>query len=101
MDKKELKKVFNLNSYEWWRNHRRVVTFGGFLILFAWYISPVIKEAAYKNRCIEIAEARILFSLKEENRNQNLKEATGVSIAKIAEMEAYKNCNNNYEVLKQ
>ena len=101
MDKKEIKKVFNLNSYEWWRNHRRVVTFGGFLILFAWYISPVIKEAAYKNRCIEIAEERILFSLKEKNRNLNLKEATGVSIAKIAEMEAYKNCNNNYEVLKQ
>ena len=98
MDKKELKKVFNLNSYEWWRNHRRVVTFGGFLILFAWYINPVIKEAAYKNRCIEIAEERMLFSLKERKR---LKEVTGVSIAKLAEMEAYKNCNNNYEVLKQ
>ena len=101
MDKKELKKVFNLNSYEWWRNHRRVVTFGGFLILFAWYISPVIKEAVYKNRCIEIAEERILFSFKERYRNRNIKEETGVSIAKIAEMEAYKNCNNNYEVLKQ
>jgi len=100
MAKKELKKVFNLNSYEWWRNHRRVVTFGSFLGLFAWYINPVIKEAAYKNRCIEIAEARIQFSLKQ-NTNQNYKEATGVSIAKIAEMEAYKNCSNNYEVLKQ
>ena len=52
MDKKEWKKVFNLNSYEWWRNHRRVVTFGGFLILFAWYLSPVIQEAKYKNKCI-------------------------------------------------
>ena len=87
--------------YKWWKGHRRVVNFGGFFILFTWYINPVIKEAANKNRCIEIAEARILFSLKQKNSNRNLKEATGVSIAKIAEMEAYKNCNNNYEILSQ
>ena len=46
MAKKELKKVFNLNSYEWWRNHRRVVTFGLFLSIFAFYLgNPFYKEA--------------------------------------------------------
>ena len=49
MAKKELKEIFNLNSYEWWRRHRKVVTYGGFLILFSLYLSPVIKEAKYKN----------------------------------------------------
>ena len=86
--------------YKWWEGHRRVVTFGGFLILFAWYINPVIKEAANKNRCIEIAEARITFSLKQ-NTKQKFKERTGATLSEIAEMEAYKECNNNYEVLMQ
>ena len=34
----ELKKKLNLNSYEWWRNHRRFVTLGIFLALFAGYV---------------------------------------------------------------
>ena len=33
-----LKKTFNLNSYEWWRNHRRFVTLGLFLAVFAFYV---------------------------------------------------------------
>ena len=47
------KKKLNLNSYEWWRNHRRVVTFGGFLLLFAWYINPVIQVHRNKITCAE------------------------------------------------
>ena len=46
-------KALNLNSYEWWRNHRRVVTFGGFLILFSVYLSPVIDNARDKRFCAE------------------------------------------------
>ena len=34
----DLKKKLNLNSYEWWRNHRRFVTLGLFLALFAAYV---------------------------------------------------------------
>tara|TARA_B100000579_G_C22476145_1_gene685713 strand:+ start:42 stop:356 length:315 start_codon:yes stop_codon:yes gene_type:complete len=33
-----LQKILNLNSYKWWRNHRRFVTLGLFLALFASYI---------------------------------------------------------------
>ena len=39
--------------YKWWENHRRVVTFGGFLILLSLYLSPLIKEAKLKNTCIK------------------------------------------------
>ena len=46
MSKKELKKVLNLNSYKWWKNHRGVVTFGLFLSIFAFYLgNPFHKEA--------------------------------------------------------
>jgi len=49
MVKKEFKKVFNLNSYEWWRKHRRVVTFGLFLFIFTSYIkTPFDKESKEK-----------------------------------------------------
>ena len=47
------KKALNLNSYEWWRNHRRVVTFGGFLLLFGVYLSPAIDNARDKRVCAE------------------------------------------------
>ena len=32
------KKKLNLNSYEWWRNHRRFITLGIILGLFAGYV---------------------------------------------------------------
>ena len=48
----DLKKALNLNSYEWWRNHRRVVTFGGFLVLFGSWVNPVIQESRNKNSCV-------------------------------------------------
>ena len=55
MAKKELKKVFNLNSYEWWRNHRRVVSFGLFLSIFAYYLGiPFYKEAKVKDTCAKL-----------------------------------------------
>ena len=47
------KKALNLNSYEWWRNHRRVVTLGGFLILFGVYLNPVIDNASEKKICAD------------------------------------------------
>ena len=45
-----------IKLYDWWKNHRRILTFGGFLILFCLYISPVIKEAKYINTCIKLSE---------------------------------------------
>tara|TARA_Y100000589_G_C27160385_1_gene632505 strand:+ start:1228 stop:1512 length:285 start_codon:yes stop_codon:yes gene_type:complete len=47
-----LKKRLNLNSYEWWRNHRRFVTLGIFLALFAVYIrTPYSKDFKVRDTC--------------------------------------------------
>ena len=46
------KKLLNLNSYEWWRNHRRFVTLGIFLALFAAYIrSPAANDFKIRDTC--------------------------------------------------
>ena len=46
------KKKLDLNSYEWWRNHRRFVTLGIFLVLYAGYVrGPSAKDFKIKNTC--------------------------------------------------
>ena len=46
------KKLLNLNSYEWWRNHRRFVTLGIFLALFAAYVrTPSANEFKVRDIC--------------------------------------------------
>ena len=47
-----LKNIFNLNSYEWWRNHRRFVTLGIFLAIFAFYVrTPSANDFKVKDTC--------------------------------------------------
>ncbi|KGG12794.1 MULTISPECIES: hypothetical protein [Prochlorococcus] len=36
-------------AYEWWKNHRKIITFSAVLIIFGWYINPVIKQARIHN----------------------------------------------------
>ena len=78
--------------YEWWKNHRRVVTFGGFLILLSLYISPVIKESKYKNSCIRLSEKGALNKFKGDNIGETLLKETGLTITELAKIEGYKNC---------
>ena len=94
MAKKELKKFFNLNSYEWWRNHRRVVTFGGFLILFSLYLSPVIKEAKYKNDCINNSKKGLLSVWKNKEAGKDIELKSGLPVEEFVKIEAYRNCNH-------
>ena len=48
----DLKKKLNLNSYEWWRNHRRFVTLGLFLAFFAAYVrGPSAKDFKVNDIC--------------------------------------------------
>tara|TARA_Y100001968_G_C18801080_1_gene455676 strand:+ start:106 stop:426 length:321 start_codon:yes stop_codon:yes gene_type:complete len=48
----DFNKKLNLNNYEWWRNHRRVVTLGIFLALFAAYLrAPSAKDFKVKDIC--------------------------------------------------
>ncbi len=47
-----LKKLIHLNNYEWWRNHRSIVTFGIFLALFAGYIrTPYANDFQVRDTC--------------------------------------------------
>ncbi len=48
----ELKKKLNLNNYEWWRYHRRLVTLGIFLAIFASYLrDPLVKDFKVNDVC--------------------------------------------------
>ena len=78
--------------YQWWKNHRRVVTFGGFLILLGLYVSPVIKESKYKNICIRLSEKAALNKFREDKIGEMLLEETGLTITELAKIEGYKNC---------
>ena len=80
--------------YEWWKNHRRVVTFGGFLILFGLYISPLINEVKYKNACIKLSEKGAVNKFNEDNIQETLLKETGLTIKELAKIEGYKNCVN-------
>ena len=84
MAKKELKKVFNLNSYEWWRNHRRFVTFGLFLSIFAFYLgNPFYKEAKVKDTCAKL-NTSYQISGDEAMKNLNLKEIKNYNNRELA-----------------
>ncbi len=78
--------------YKWWENHRRVVTFGGFLILLSLYLSPLIKEAKLKNTCIKLSEKGALNKFSEDNIAEKLLKETGLTIKELAKIEGYKNC---------
>ena len=78
--------------YQWWKNHRRVVTFGGFLILLGLYVSPVINEAKYKNKCITLSVKGALNKFKGDKIGETLLKETGLSIEELAKIEGYKNC---------
>ena len=78
--------------YNWWKNHRRLVTFGGSLILLCLYFSPVIKEAKYKNSCIKLSEKGAVNKFNADNIQETLLKETGLTINELAKIEGYKNC---------
>ena len=82
----------NNKFYEWWENHRRFITLGGFIILFGFYLSPVIKEAKYKNSCIRLSSKGALTKFNEDNIREKLLNETGLDIEDLAKIEGYRNC---------
>ena len=84
MAKKELNKVFNLNTYEWWRNHRRVVTFGLFLSIFAFYLgNPFHKESKVKDTCAKL-NSSFQITGDEAMEKLNLKEIKNYNNRELA-----------------
>ena len=66
--------------YQWWKNHRRVITFGLFLSIFAFYLRiPFEKEAKVKDTCSKLNssyqitgdEAIKKLNLKEQKNHSN------------------------------
>ena len=78
--------------YEWWKNHRKVVTYGAFIILFGFYLSPIVKEAKYKNQCIKYSTKTALTQLKKDDMAETYFEETGLTIDEVAKIEGYLNC---------
>ena len=73
--------------YEWWKNHRKVVTYGAFIILFGFYLSPVVKEAKYKNQCIKYSTKGALTKFNKDDIGETLLEETGLNIDELAKIE--------------
>ena len=70
------------------------MTYGAFIILFGFYLSPVVKEAKYKNQCIKYSTKVALTKLNKDDIGETLLEETGLKIYELAKIEGYKNCIN-------
>tara|TARA_B100001250_G_scaffold37614_1_gene30074 strand:+ start:155 stop:448 length:294 start_codon:yes stop_codon:yes gene_type:complete len=58
----DLKKIVNLNSYEWWRNHRRFITLGLFIALAAVHVrAPIARDFQVKDTCSRLWASMITF----------------------------------------
>ena len=69
-------------------------SYGTFFILFGFYLSPIVKEAKYKNQCIMYSTKTALTQLKNDTILNNLLEETDLTIDEVAKIEGYKNCIN-------
>ncbi len=82
----------NNKFYEYWKKHRRLLTYGGFVTLLFLFISPVIKEAKYKNTCIRLSKKVALNKFHPDNIGKTHLKQTGLTIKELAKIEGYKNC---------
>ena len=72
------------NFYQWWKNHRIVLTFGLFLFLFSFYMrNPFDKELKVKDTCAELNSSYQITG--EEAMNKlNLKEIKNYNNRELA-----------------
>ena len=62
-----------------------------------WWLSNfilVIREAKYKNDCIENTKKGIINVWKNEKVEKNIEEKSGLTLEEFAKIEAYRNCNH-------
>ena len=70
---KSFKDFLNLNTYAWWRNHRRFVTIGLFLAIFANFIrTPSSNDYTIKDTCARL-NSNYQITGKEALEKLNLK----------------------------
>ena len=82
----------NFKFYEWWKKNRMLLTFGGFLVLFGLYLSPIVKVAKYKKTCIKLSEKGALYKFIDDNIKDKLLQEAGLTIEELSKIEGYKNC---------
>ena len=80
--------------YEWWKNHRKVLTYGTFIVLFGFYLFPIVKEAKFKTQCIKYSTKGALTKFNQDDIGEALLKETGLKIDELAKIEGYKNCIN-------
>ena len=83
----------NLNSFKIWKNHRRIITFGGFLTIFCWWFNPIIQEAKYKNNCIRTLSKAIVVKTDINNYSDFLNKSK-INKEDLAKATAYMDCSN-------
>ena len=60
--------------YQWWKNHRTVVTFGLFILIFSFFLrTPFDKEARIKDTCAKLNSSYQITG-DEAMKKLNLKE---------------------------
>ena len=70
--------------YQWWKNHRRVATFGLLLSIFAFYLrTPFDKEAQVKDTCAKLNSSYQITG-DEAMKKLNLKEIKNYNNRELA-----------------
>ena len=75
-------------------NSQKNCNLWGFYHFFGFYLSPVVKEAKYKNQCIKYSTNGALTKFNKDDIGETLLEETGLNIYELAKIEGYKNCIN-------
>ena len=82
--KKSSFKLPNLNNYQWWKNHRKLLVFGIFLSIFAIYIrKPFENEAKVKDTCAKLNSSYQITG-DEAIKKLNLKELKNFNNRELA-----------------
>ena len=70
--------------YKWWKNHRKIVFFGLFLSIFAFYIrAPFDKEEKIKDTCAKLNSSYQITG-DEAMKKLNLKEIKNYNSRELA-----------------
>ena len=73
---------------------RRVVTFGTFLILFAIYLSNLLRKLNIKMITL-IIQIRDFYLHRKIVKQRDIEEKLGLPVKEFIKIEAYKNCNHS------
>lgn len=70
--------------YPWWKNHRRVITFGLFLSFLAFYLrTPIDKEVNVRDTCAKLNSSYQITG-KEAMKKLNLEEIKNYNNRELA-----------------